>query len=270
MPTLRRYLRVSKYTVLECRLWLANPADSAWLNADATLDRIFTAVKPFIRPRLEEARATRGKKTKVARDHVSGDDFDVSVFLTKTGTFHSILYKSRRMDPDAPPLVGNTTRLTDAASSPPPVIRVESDDEDGPGLGDVPEAPPTAVGAEEDPLFLPGVGSDLGSDSDDAAEPARPSKRARVAPDSVEVELEIPDLPEPDDKKALHIDYEGFAIYNRVLCLIVTRTGKPEGGKGKGTGTATGTQGGGSQSEAGRGATVIEEWLQMSQATVGG
>jgi hypothetical protein len=70
-----------------------------------------------------------------------------------------------------------------------------------------------------------------GSDEDDMFVDQRPSKRRREG----EAELEAEPEPEPepvvgvrgDDKKkmAMDISYEGFAIYGRVLCLVVKRRG---------------------------------------------
>lgn len=66
MPPLRRYLRITKYSVLECRIYVDNPADvSRWLlhsNAPV-LPRVIEAVRPLVLPKLREenARAKDGK-----------------------------------------------------------------------------------------------------------------------------------------------------------------------------------------------------------------
>lgn len=69
MPPLRRYLRITKYSVLECRIYVDNPTDvSRWLlhpNAPV-LPRVIEAVRPLVLPKLREenARAKDGKSGK--------------------------------------------------------------------------------------------------------------------------------------------------------------------------------------------------------------
>ena len=71
MPPIRRYLRISKYSVLECRIYLETPSDSRWLlersdNSSNKLDQIFTTIKPLVLPKLREENArgsSRKKKT---------------------------------------------------------------------------------------------------------------------------------------------------------------------------------------------------------------
>ena len=66
MPPIRRYLRITQYSVLECRIYLDNPADAyRWLlNArNPVLPRVIEAVRPLVLPKLREenARAKSGK-----------------------------------------------------------------------------------------------------------------------------------------------------------------------------------------------------------------
>ena len=76
MAPIRRYLRISRHSVLECRIFLENPADGPrWLlNAqDPALPRVFEAVKPYVLPKLrEESERMRGKgkKKKSVKDVV--------------------------------------------------------------------------------------------------------------------------------------------------------------------------------------------------------
>lgn len=78
MAPIRRYVRISKYSVLECRIFLENPADGPrWLlNAqDPALPRVFEAVRPLILPKLREENERakgKGKKKKSVKDVVSG------------------------------------------------------------------------------------------------------------------------------------------------------------------------------------------------------
>jgi hypothetical protein len=72
MAPIRRYLRISKYSVLECRIYLDNPADTRWLldPRDPVLKRIFTLIKPLVLPKLREEneRAKARKKSNPVKD----------------------------------------------------------------------------------------------------------------------------------------------------------------------------------------------------------
>lgn len=78
MAPIRRYVRISKYSVLECRIFLENPADGPrWLlnTQDPALPRVFEAVKPLILPKLREENERakgKGKKKKSVKDVVKG------------------------------------------------------------------------------------------------------------------------------------------------------------------------------------------------------
>ena len=69
MAPIRRYLRITKYSVLECRIYLDNPAlvDSWFLNArNPILPRVIESVRPLILPKLQEEKErskAKGKKT---------------------------------------------------------------------------------------------------------------------------------------------------------------------------------------------------------------
>lgn len=77
MPPLRRYLRITQYSVLECRIYLDNPADvNRWLLSASSpvLPRVIEAVRPLVLPKLREenarARAGKGSKKKGWKDVV--------------------------------------------------------------------------------------------------------------------------------------------------------------------------------------------------------
>jgi hypothetical protein len=76
MPPIRRYLRITKYSVLECRIYLDNPADGPrWLlnSRDPALPQIMKSVKPYVLPKLREERERtkeKGKKVKSVKDVV--------------------------------------------------------------------------------------------------------------------------------------------------------------------------------------------------------
>lgn len=74
MAPIRRYLRISKYSVLECRIFLENPSDARWLldssSRDPVLPRIFNTIKPLVLPKLREEneRALAKKKSNPVKD----------------------------------------------------------------------------------------------------------------------------------------------------------------------------------------------------------
>ncbi|ETI28995.1 hypothetical protein G647_01447 [Cladophialophora carrionii CBS 160.54] len=191
MAPIRRYLRISKYSVLECRIFLENPADEPrWLlnESNPALPRIFEAVKPYVLPKLREEteRAkSKGKKKKSIKDVMPPDDFEVSIFLTEINTRHSLIIKNKTFREKAPIKSNNGNKMTGAVT-----IRDEDEDE-GVDLGTIP-----AVGDPDSNDGAPVAGSGL-------------------------------DLDEQDDKKTLGFDttYEGFSIWGRVLCLFVERKG---------------------------------------------
>ena len=72
MAPVRRYLRISKYTVLETRIYLDEPQLlQSWLLSarDPALPKVMAAVKPLVLPKLLEERdrnswkATKKKKS---------------------------------------------------------------------------------------------------------------------------------------------------------------------------------------------------------------
>lgn len=75
MAPIRRYLRISKYSVLECRIYLDNPSDSRWLldSRDPVLPRIITAIRPLVRSKLREEneRLFMRKKVKPVKDVIA-------------------------------------------------------------------------------------------------------------------------------------------------------------------------------------------------------
>ena len=94
MPPIRRYLRISQYSVLECRIYLDNPADAyRWLlnTRNPVLPQVIEAVRPLVLPKLREetARAKSGKggKKKGWKDVVVGG---TGAFSTQTNTVQSL------------------------------------------------------------------------------------------------------------------------------------------------------------------------------------
>lgn len=69
MAPIRRYLRITKYSVLECRIYLDNPAlAQSWLlnPRDPVLPKVIESVRPLVLPKLreEQERAQSKKKSK--------------------------------------------------------------------------------------------------------------------------------------------------------------------------------------------------------------
>ena len=175
---------------------------------------------------------------------VSGDDFEVSIFLTETSTSHAMLTKQKTFSAK-PKLESNASKLTEwmGGANTDTAIRVEDGD----------EVPAVLLEEDDQEVAL----SDI-PDIDTAAATSR-TKRARNAEDENEhifVQSEDDDKEEEasaprkkrktkvkdaeeDDKKKLGINtaYEGFSIYGRILCLIVKRKGnkKSVGGNAAGT-----------------------------------
>lgn len=66
MAPIRRYLRITKYSVLECRIYLDNPALAhSWLlnPRDPILPKVIESVRPFVLPKLREERERSRKKS---------------------------------------------------------------------------------------------------------------------------------------------------------------------------------------------------------------
>lgn len=66
MPPIRRYLRITRNSVLEVRIHLDDPSQVSWLlrGSDPALPRIITAIRPLVLPKLrEENERAKGKTT---------------------------------------------------------------------------------------------------------------------------------------------------------------------------------------------------------------
>lgn len=175
------------------------------------------------------------------------DDFEVSIFLTETDTRHSLLAKHKYFRDKLPPrMQSNTNKLTGETSEDPlhidgdgdvTIPREESDDEDN-VLAQIPVAPGARstrqkrhrnVDDDDYDEFEVSDGDyeapgpiDVDSDSEQPA-----SKRPR---ESTRVVGQDEDVEEEKKKMAMDVSYEGFAIYGRVLCLVVRRTDNHRGG----------------------------------------
>ncbi|KAJ5103828.1 hypothetical protein N7532_004357 [Penicillium argentinense] len=205
MAPIRRYLRISKYSVLECRIYTEKPSDARWLlNAqDPVLPRVFKAIRPLVLPRLREEneRLWLRKKAKPVKDVITEDDFEVGIFLRESRTRHSLLTRHKNFeqpekqeDTEAPSVPGNT--LADAE------VIEDSEDEPVIDLQGIPQA----------------------ADDDIAPADNRSSRRRRRRVSAKVEESEDMDQDSGDDKKmGFSTHYESFNICGWVLCLLISR-----------------------------------------------
>ncbi|KAL2757065.1 hypothetical protein ACRALDRAFT_1081068 [Sodiomyces alcalophilus JCM 7366] len=302
-----RYLTM--YTVRTLvHTWLLNPRNPI---LPKVIESIRPLVLPKLREERERERTSKKNKKKSIKDVVVQDDFEVSIFLTETTTRHSLLTKQKHFrDKATSKLKSNSKKLTGMASDAPVdidadgdtetepiVLREESDEEPAVALEGI---PPSAQETEtvrpkrrrqtatyddydddedEDDEFRASsddqdeADQDAGTgtieiDSDDAGPPP-PKRRRKQATDGG-------DDDETDDKKKLAMDvtFEGFAIYGRVLCLVVK---KREGGAGgssssnsnndtsRSTGKRTASAAA-ARADKPAGQAVMENWISSTQA----
>ncbi|KAL9595115.1 MAG: hypothetical protein Q9219_006632 [cf. Caloplaca sp. 3 TL-2023] len=262
MPPIRRYLRITQYSVLECRIYLDKPADAhRWLlnERSPVLPRVIESVRPLVLPKLREenakAKSGKGGKRKGWKDVVVEDDFEVVVFLTETSSRHAIMHKEKQAKSEKPRLGSGSAKMTGEGTQDLPVELVDptesvirSEESQEAKITDLTAIPaasdkdsPVATASDEaasDPT------SSRSSPNETEASPLRKgSKRSRVTPASHDVE--------PDDKKKLSLrtKYDGFSIYGRILCLVVKRRGSAR-----------------SQDRAGgAGQAMMEEWIASTQ-----
>jgi hypothetical protein len=70
MAPIRRYLRITKYSVLECRIYLDNPAlANSWLlnPRNPILPRVIESVRPLVLPKLREEKERMLSKKKSSK-----------------------------------------------------------------------------------------------------------------------------------------------------------------------------------------------------------
>lgn len=87
MAPIRRYLRITKYSVIEVRIYLDNPAlAQSWLlhPRHNVLSRVIEAVRPLVLPKLREEKERARKKStkkKSIKDVVAEGTFQDQTFL---------------------------------------------------------------------------------------------------------------------------------------------------------------------------------------------
>ncbi|UKZ48989.1 hypothetical protein TrVGV298_003227 [Trichoderma virens] len=227
------------------------------------------AIRPLVIPKLREEKERSKKKStkkKAIKDVVvKADDFEVSVFLTETSTRHSLLTKQKFFHEKGPSaLQSNASKLiaetnanpidVDASDFAP--IRIEEDsDNEGVALSDIPSANTRRRAKRQRSNTLEIDDSDEFEDAgdDDSASVVDvdsdgrqpPPKRSR-GPMKPPAEPEGQFHDDYKKKLAMDVSYEGFAIYGRVLCLIVKRkenkTQQSLGGQAKMENWITSTQ----------------------------
>ncbi|KIW07121.1 uncharacterized protein PV09_01994 [Verruconis gallopava] len=223
MAPTRRYLRITKYSVLECRVYMdGDPAlVDSWLlrKSEPALPRVIDAVREVVLPKLREENErakvrTKGKKKGAIKDVIRRDDFEVSIFLRDQTSRHALLVKKKEFS-EKPKLKSNSNRLTswlsggnahepiDVDTSAAPIL---TEDDDNVDLHAVPAAFGDAD--DEDAVTIPSEGND--------------------PDDSLFVSKKDNAITVDDNKKlGMKIQYDGFHIYGKILCLIVKRTNIP-------------------------------------------
>ncbi|KZM19704.1 uncharacterized protein EKO05_0004042 [Ascochyta rabiei] len=256
MAPLRRYLRITKYSVLEVRIYLDRPADAeAWLlkRDNPALPRVIQAIRPLVLPKLREENE-RGKgrsgakaKKKGVKDVVVEDDFEVSIFLTELSSRHSVMTK-QKMFKDKPRIQSNSGKLTNwlttGTSDQPMVINEDTtdpivigeEDEVVVNLADIPEADTSARRSTRTKRSRSEIGNHGASDVSDGEDmglfvPETASKRGKTSAAPADIYENEAEEESQDDKKKLGLktSYEGFSIYGRILCLVVKRRGARKG-----------------------------------------
>ncbi|KAL8932098.1 MAG: hypothetical protein Q9216_006963 [Gyalolechia sp. 2 TL-2023] len=263
MPPIRRYLRITQYSVLECRIYLDKPADAyRWLlnERSPVLPRVIESVRPLVLPKLREenakAKSGKGGKKKGWKDVVVEDDFEVVVFLTETSSRHAILHKEKRAKFERPRLGSTDRKLTGegtrdvpveiADTLGPPPLREESQDEKRPDLTSIPAADDEADSGRNEELFVSGSSSPAFPDPEPLISDKGSTRFNEVARNQ---------SPDADDKKklALRTSYDGFSIYGRILCLVVKRRGNIQG----------------KDLASGAGQATMEDWIASTQMVEG-
>ncbi|GKU19339.1 unnamed protein product [Fusarium langsethiae] len=276
MAPVRRYLRISKYSVLECRIYLDNPAlAQSWLlnPRNPILPKVIESIRPLVLPKLrEEKERIRKKSKKSIKDVVVSDEFEVSIFLTETSTRHSLLYKTKHFKDKLPPkLESNSSRLIGETDSVPvdvddeyraPVLQ-EEDEEDA-NLSDIPVVETTTRRSKRQRGMLdPGQDDNEVSEDDETASAIEIDSDTEAPPHKRPRARENDGLDASDDKKKLAMDvsYEGFAIYGQVLCLVVKKRASAA--------ASSSSSGGGGAKGRPEGQAMMENWISSTQVPVG-
>jgi len=260
MAPIRKYLRITKYSVLEVRIYLDKPSDAPWLlsTRDPVLQRIMAAIRPKVLPKLREenenARKKIGKKKKGIKDVVTRQDFEVIIFLKDLSTRHALLTKQKRFANKAP-IRSTSSKLTgwlnEGDSDSTRILQEDNDDDDD--VVELHSIPAATTANTADRSDVDADGLFVNSDEEEGAhEPANELTSTRRRRDGVDI------ADGEDDKKKMALDtsYDGFSIYGRTLCLVVKRKGQ------KAAPAESSAHTGGSQ--------MMENWVSTQAAQDGG
>ncbi|KAJ5266674.1 hypothetical protein N7478_009482 [Penicillium angulare] len=210
MAPIRRYLRITKYSVLECRIYLDNPSDSRWLlNAqDPVLPRVFEVIRPLVLPKLREENERRWfrKKGKATKDVIAEDDFEVGIFLRETRSRHSVLTRQKTFNqPGKKEDTEDSKELQgDPFESAGGEIIIQSDSDQEVDLHNIPEA----------------------TEGEATSDNNKTTRRRKGKAPADETSNE-----DTGDEKKLGFSthYESFSISGWVLCLLISRKdGRPK------------------------------------------
>ncbi|KAJ5239458.1 hypothetical protein N7468_004077 [Penicillium chermesinum] len=229
MAPIRRYLRITKHSALECRIYLDNPSDSRWLlsSAHPVLPRVFDAIRHLVLPKLREEniRLWTRKKGKPVKDVVQEDDFEVAIFLRETRTRHSLLTRTKTFHNSGK----GSEAEHDEGSLAMPANSVEN-------AQVIPES-------DSDPEFDL---HDIPANEDGTGESDLRTRRGKGR-DNQDGQAEGTD----EKKLGFSTTYESFNIHGWVLCLLITRK---DGKAGRAT-TAEPKQ------------PLMEEWISTQAQT---
>lgn len=234
MAPIRRYLRISPYTVLEVRIYREDPYSAPWLLSSQSnvLGRIMTAVKPHVFRQLrDEKERARGKskKKKGVKDVAIEEDFEAAVFLTDVGTRHSVCVKVKDFGAKKKRLGSNSGKLTGWLGGKDRPVELgddgdndeEEDEEAGPVIlqeSDEEQTPLQAAATVTKPRRKATTVLEEEVSEDEGFMQTQAAKSSKRVGDDASGDGE-------DDKKKLgmNLSYDGFAIYGKILCLVVKR-----------------------------------------------
>jgi hypothetical protein len=95
MAPIRRYLRITKYSVLECRIYLDSPAPpESWLvrKNDPALPRIIEAIRPYVLPKLREENERAQRKGKAKKGAVKDIVVQGTISYMNCAKVHALMH----------------------------------------------------------------------------------------------------------------------------------------------------------------------------------
>jgi hypothetical protein len=198
------------------------------------------------------------------------DDFEVSIFLTDVSTRHSLLTKQKAFGEP-----GRAALHSSPSADSPVIIREESIEPDtfeGTAAAPSPQVFETADIDDrevsrsqseqncsqrkgkrdlEDPKLTESFAESSSSSSSDAPAPQIPLQKRRRLNAASAVATKTRGDTADDKKLALHMSYDGFSIYGRILCLVVKRKSSTRARVGPTVASA--------------GQAMMEDWIAATQ-----